>query len=358
MKKIIPLFAIIPALILIGSVVNQLRYKPITISPGNGWTLKDYSDIVEDSLKIGNFTTTEEFAFNDSSMLYKATLGAGAKYSYGGVNYFPDSGRVNLKGYDIFELELLPGCSDIFFTTTLFVPGFSDSAIIPTHRFYQKDFSISTEDNLKRISFKELTTPPWWFSENNTKREILPKTDMSNFSSISISNHSSTKGGESFALHIGKITVKRSLNNLFIPIALSILLSLLIYISYLILPKSKEKKYIVIKPSKISENTDLSRIISYIGENYSKKGISIDEVAQNTSLSNYQVRKEIQANYKCTFNEYIRKIRIEEGARLLSEGIHDVKQIANEVGFSHASSFNRAFKQEKGLSPTEFKNKK
>lgn len=358
MKKILLQLLILPAFILVGSIINHLRYKPIIISAGNGWTLKEYNDSVEDSLNTGNFTTTDTFAFTDSSMLYKATLGVGAKYNYGGVNYLPNTGKANLKGYDLFELEILPGCSDFFFTATLFVPGFSDSAIISTHKFHHKDFSLAPDEKNKKIFFNELVTPPWWFSDNNTKRETLPKTDMSHFTSISISNHSSAKGRENYTLHIGKIRAKRSINHLIFPTLLSMLLFLFISITYLIFPKPKKEQYIVIKPSKISENTDHARIITYVGENYSKKGISIDEVAQNCSLSTYQVRKEIQANYKCSFNEYIRKIRIEEGARLLEEGIHDVKQIANEVGFSHASSFNRAFKQEKGLSPTEFKNKK
>lgn len=95
--------------------------------------------------------------------------------------------------------------------------------------------------------------------------------------------------------------------------------------------------------------------MTFIAENYSRKGLSLEEVAQNYDLTTYQVRKEISYKYDCTFNEYLRKVRIEEAAHLLKENDADIKQIAYEVGFSHPSSFNRAFKQEKNISPTEYR---
>lgn len=354
-NRILIICAIIPILALTLVFINHLRYKPIIIKPQNsGWTIKTYDDSIEDSLGTGNFTTIDTFAYNSEAVIFKATLGEGAKFPFGGMNFLPKSGEIDVRGYDYFILNLLPGCSDFTFTATLSVPGLSDSADIETHKYHQKDFAVSKETSKLKITFNELPTPSWWYSQNNIKREDLPETDKSHFSSISISNHLYQKRGEHFTLHLGSIEIRRSYKNDLIAIVISILLSLVILTIYGIF--FREKKYIAIKPTDIKENNKISAVMEFIGENYGKKGVSLEEVAKSCDLTTYQVRKEISDKYSCTFNEYLRKIRIEEGARLLKESDVDIKQIAYEVGFSHPTSFNRAFKQEKKVSPSEFRN--
>lgn len=50
-------------------------------------------------------------------------------------------------------------------------------------------------------------------------------------------------------------------------------------------------------------------------------------------------------------------MRVDEAVRLVSDGwldTHTIDALATECGFANRVSFYRAFKQQKGVSPTEF----
>ncbi|OGF51368.1 MAG: hypothetical protein A2044_02790 [Candidatus Firestonebacteria bacterium GWA2_43_8] len=57
-----------------------------------------------------------------------------------------------------------------------------------------------------------------------------------------------------------------------------------------------------------------------------------------------------------TYNDYLKKIRIEKAAELLVQDIHkNIKEIANEVGYHDLRYFSKLFKKEKGSLPTKFR---
>ena len=62
---------------------------------------------------------------------------------------------------------------------------------------------------------------------------------------------------------------------------------------------------------------------------------------------------------KENFNQYVNQFRIEEAKRLLREDKDRSLQIYNlaiDLGYTSANSFNRVFKEAVGLTPTEFRN--
>ena len=61
--------------------------------------------------------------------------------------------------------------------------------------------------------------------------------------------------------------------------------------------------------------------------------------------------KEIVGSTAFTF---LREVRMDYAAQLLKDDRHSVIQVANEVGYSNASHFARAFKNRHGLLPKAY----
>lgn len=354
-RQVWVLSGLIPVITILVIIITHLRYNPIIIKPiGYKWNTNSYDDSFHDTLNTGKFTKIDSLQIDSNSVYFSATLGDGAKFAFAGITFRPDSFEIDINKYDIFEIQILPGCSDFNFTATLRIPGFSDSlSANDTHKYHQKEFSIADNINKVFIDFDELPTPVWWYSMNNVKREELLETDKSHFSSFSFSNHPSQKRSETFIINVGIIRVLRDWKRGIMPFLYSCIFSLILIIIYSLLHKNE--KYLAINPVDIINNSENDKVLKFIGENYKQRGLSIELVAQECFQSSYQVRKALSEKYGCNFNEYVRKVRIEEGARLLKESKMDIKQIAYEVGFSHSTSFNRAFKLEKNISPSQYR---
>ena len=74
----------------------------------------------------------------------------------------------------------------------------------------------------------------------------------------------------------------------------------------------------------------------------------------NTSYLSYTINKEHDKSFK----QYITELRIEYLIKKLTEDIkyrtYTIKYLAEEIGYTNASAFTRAFKKYKGITPSEF----
>lgn len=90
---------------------------------------------------------------------------------------------------------------------------------------------------------------------------------------------------------------------------------------------------------------------------YAEHDLRIATVAARLSVPEYRLRRAINQTlgYR-NFNRYINDHRVREAsARLLSQPDMPVLSIALDVGFRSISSFNSAFREAKGCSPSEFR---
>jgi len=90
-----------------------------------------------------------------------------------------------------------------------------------------------------------------------------------------------------------------------------------------------------------------------------EEGLTIGALAQQLSMPEHRVRRAINQGlgYR-NFSSFINAARIEAARALLSDPDHagtTVLEIAYTVGFASLGPFNRAFRGETGLSPTEFR---
>lgn len=82
---------------------------------------------------------------------------------------------------------------------------------------------------------------------------------------------------------------------------------------------------------------------------------SVKELACDLNVSVYKLQEEFKKITGYTVYEYIKKLRIEKGKRLLKNTDMSVLEIANEVGYENPSKFASAFKQYNKINPLKYR---
>ena len=89
---------------------------------------------------------------------------------------------------------------------------------------------------------------------------------------------------------------------------------------------------------------------------YREMRLNRASLAQKLNIGEHYLSRIINHHFNKSFNELINSYRIEEAkALLLNEPNQQITNIGFEVGFNSIASFNRVFKEQTGLSPTEYK---
>lgn len=113
----------------------------------------------------------------------------------------------------------------------------------------------------------------------------------------------------------------------------------------------------IISKSKKSHNKRLKDdILKYINENFTNPDLSVTNLAQKFNLSEGYFSQFFKEQTGETFSHYLESLRIEYACRLLVETELSVSEIAYRSGYNNPTTFRRAFKRVKTISPTEYKN--
>lgn len=103
-----------------------------------------------------------------------------------------------------------------------------------------------------------------------------------------------------------------------------------------------------------SESRRVQKVKEYINENYSRV-LTTDEIASLVGMSSSAFSRFFKLRTGKTLVEYIVDIRIGIAARSLVDSTETVSEICYNCGFNNISNFNRAFKDRKGMTPSEFR---
>lgn len=94
---------------------------------------------------------------------------------------------------------------------------------------------------------------------------------------------------------------------------------------------------------------------------YTQPGLTIGMLAASVSMQEYRLRRLInQKLHYRNFNQYLNQYRIAEAARRLQDPNENqvaISTIALDVGYASLSSFNKAFKELHGVTPTTFRSR-
>ena len=87
-----------------------------------------------------------------------------------------------------------------------------------------------------------------------------------------------------------------------------------------------------------------------------QQGFNINELAAAVGSNRTYVSETINAHFGRTFSDYVNHYRVEYAKNLLQAGAYTIGDIAAKAGFSSIESFRRNFRNETGLSPSQWKN--
>ncbi len=104
-------------------------------------------------------------------------------------------------------------------------------------------------------------------------------------------------------------------------------------------------------------NHPVWEIIYYLHRHY-REDLRPETVAEAFSMSVSSLHKTLSENLYQSFSEILREIRIHYSCGLLAESDLNLTEIAIEVGYNNSRSFHRAFENLKGISPSEYREKR
>lgn len=106
------------------------------------------------------------------------------------------------------------------------------------------------------------------------------------------------------------------------------------------------------------ENSELiTKAINYIRTENNKSGITIDDIASHAGFSSDYFNRIFFAHTGFNIMEYVRFRRLKKAAHLLRITDNDILSIALDCGYETHESFSRAFKNQYGVSPSEYRKK-
>ena len=93
---------------------------------------------------------------------------------------------------------------------------------------------------------------------------------------------------------------------------------------------------------------------TFLQQNYSR-AISVEDAARQAGVSRSYLYRAFRAEFDCSPSVYLTRYRIQRACQLLSHSTLAVGAVAASVGFEDPFYFSRAFRREKGVTPTEYR---
>lgn len=107
------------------------------------------------------------------------------------------------------------------------------------------------------------------------------------------------------------------------------------------------------KPLRAEKPELLDQVLAYVEEHLAQK-ISLTEIARQFYVSESTITQTFRKKMDISFYRYVTQRRLIAAKTLIESGTA-LEAVAEEVGFADYSSFFRAFKQEYGISPRQYR---
>lgn len=99
---------------------------------------------------------------------------------------------------------------------------------------------------------------------------------------------------------------------------------------------------------------EVSNALSFMRINFNK-AITVDDVVESTALSRRSLEKRFRDQLQCSINAELRKIRVGYIKKMLNNTNLTLAQIASNVQYTDPEHLARYFRQEMGVSPSEYR---
>ncbi len=95
------------------------------------------------------------------------------------------------------------------------------------------------------------------------------------------------------------------------------------------------------------------KAIVYIHSNYMQP-ISLEDTARHVNMSKEYLARCFRQELGVTLVTYLNRYRVDQAKKMLEQGESNLTEIALETGFSSSAYFSRVFRQEVGMSPSDY----
>lgn len=305
---------------------------------------------------------------NSKALIFSDSLGHSLKYFVGSQYLYPyvgvsiskkeDGEPIDLSGFQEMIIEIDPHHSDNINCMLNFYTALRDhpnqSSI---KQILLAEILVDSSQTYYSFNLNKLTTPQWWYQTHGVNKNDLIELNYRQFVEISFSNHPNLPHDSSYQFLIKSISFKKH-NWQFTIVTLALLI---IYGLFLIIRKIKSSiNTITYQPITLTTNNknpeDLVK--KFIGQNYANPDLTLKSVTKNTGIPSAKVRSILQKTKTMGFRAFVNGLRIAEAQRLINNTENPISEIALSVGYRHLSTFNAAFKEITGLTPSEFRSQK
>ena len=310
----------------------------------------------------GNSKIMAKFV-TDSLIKLDFQIGNQISNPYVGLNIASKEGKtINLERYNELKIKLngneLNGISLALITENSLIK--SDGQRLGV-LFYQS-FKITPGTKTYTISLDKFKVPDWWSEYNRVENASAIQPDFKKMKGLNVSGAYTPNIDKTSSFEIYELAFSRNNQPAYTQIAalVFVLVVLAFFVLYATEKIKTNRKVITIayKPVEniIPENSK-SDFITFINNNFQNCDLTLDVVSGETGVSQRKITTEIQNRFGCNFKSYINRLRINESKRLLLNKDLNIGEIAFKVGFNNQSHFNRVFKAEFQISPTEYRDK-
>ena len=98
----------------------------------------------------------------------------------------------------------------------------------------------------------------------------------------------------------------------------------------------------------------LKKVLDCIEENIGNEQFGVETIANHVGMGVNNLNRKLSALVDQTAGKLIRSMRLQRAADLLKQNAGTIAEIAYDTGFNSHASFNRSFKNQFGVSPTEY----
>ena len=96
------------------------------------------------------------------------------------------------------------------------------------------------------------------------------------------------------------------------------------------------------------------QVLEYIAEHY-REDITLESVARELGISRSHLSHIFSEQLNVNFRRYINTLRIDQASFLLQDTAMTVTEIGYACGYNNLRTFHRAFQNERGMQPGEFR---
>lgn len=336
-----------------------LSRKDVSVFP-NSQTF--YYNFYSDSAAGGDTKILHQMA-SDSLLKIDYQINHKITTPYAGINIVPkESKSINLGHYNELTIKLkgneINGIGIALVTQNALKGNDQKNLDI----LFYHIFKISPGINTYHIHTNKFEIPDWWGETNRLEDASAIKPELKNLLAINVNSAFTPITGTIQSLEIYSLAFSRNNQPLFTwIIVLELAFVLLVFTALFFVEKIKNEKQTITITYKPIENKTIERsksdFIDFINHNFQNSELTLEMVSGETGVSQRRITNDIQNQFECNFKTYINRLRINESKRLLLETDLNIGEIAFRVGFNNQSHFNRVFKAEMQISPTEFREK-